>query len=103
MGRSVPRRIVGQSNVGATPDLRDQVPSTWWEVLQPSEQSIPVFDVEGGGSVDEVGAFGVDLFAGEGQAGGVGGDFDDGGCVDVLVDLIAELGGEAEEEGGQWW
>lgn len=28
-----------------------------------------------------------------------GGDFNDGGCVEVLVDLVAEFGRKAEEEG----
>jgi hypothetical protein len=93
MARNIPRRVIRQSHISATPYLRDKIPSTWWETLQPSEQSVPVFDVEGGGSVDEVGAFGVDLFAGEREAGVVGGDFDDGGCVDVLVNLVAEVGG----------
>ena len=93
MASDVSCRVVRQSHVSATPNLRDQVPSAWWELLQPSQQSLPVFDVERGGSVDQVGALGVDLFAGERQAGGVGADFDDGGCVDVLVDLVAELGG----------
>lgn len=65
----------------------------WWVPLQPSEQSIPAFDVGAGGSVDQVGAFGVDLSAGERQAGGVGRDFNDGGRVDLTVDLVADFRG----------
>ena len=65
----------------------------WWESLQPSEQSIPAFDVEGWGSIDQFGAFGVNLFAGERQARGVGGDFHDGGCVDVPADPVADFRG----------
>lgn len=44
----------------------------------------------------------MDLFAGEREAGSVGANFDDGGCINVLVDLVAEFGGETEEGGGQW-
>lgn len=88
MARDVSHRIIGQSHVGATPNLRYQASPARWELFQPSEQSLPVFDVESCGSVKEVGTFSVNLFAGEREARGIGGDFCDGGCVEVLVDLV---------------
>ena len=77
MARDVSHWIIGQSHVGATPYLRYQVPPMWWEMFQPLEQSLPVFDVEGGGNVDQVGALGINLLAGERETRGIGADFDD--------------------------
>jgi hypothetical protein len=52
MARNIRLRIIRQSHISATPCFRYQASSARWELLQPSEQGFPVFDVEGCGGVE---------------------------------------------------
>lgn len=51
MASDIGLRIVRQRHIRAAPYLRNRIPPLGRELLQPAEESIPVFVEEGDGSV----------------------------------------------------